>query len=384
MMSPLRIEAGIVFVVPVFIGGADQSAELRVPPFKSLLRYFWRIVTGRRFGYDYRPMRDAEGALFGRAGDRTTTRRSRVEVSLDGWKAGTLSTWTANPGSVQHPEVQQREAERHSGGQQRGGGRIASDLYLGYGALKNAPAAGRGRGPRSCLRHAPAIAAGTKATLRLRAVDLNASEFDDVETALKLMHWFGTVGSRSRNGWGSFMVERNGSPLPPLAANGKPEGDLRGIARHYEEAIREGITFAHAIGKDHKGLLVWRTAPMNRWEEVVRRLAELKIGFRTQFQFRDRRHNRPEDRHILAYPVTNHRVHAPGWGKNGRLANQLRYKIVRDDDGYRGVIVHLPARLPEGMRRGFNDRELLAQELRVWREVHGYLDGQRGVERLRA
>ena len=375
-----RCEATIRFVVPAFIGGADQSAELRVPPFKSLLRYFWRIAVARRFGYDWSAMRDAEGCLFGKAGDKNSTRRSRLEVSLDEWKPGTLSQWRARPGAVEHPEVHRK-------------GGIASDLYLGYGPLR--PQGGRpGRNqPLSKLSRQPAIQERTACVLRLRvlgldgreldevkkAIGLDGRELDEVKKAIRLAHWFGTVGSRSRNGWGSFTVRIDGEELPNLDA---AREEILAIARPFDEAIGKGTEFAHAIGCDDRGLLVWRTRPMGSWEEVVRRLAQLKIGFRTQFSFRGRNHPRPEDRHILAYPVTNHRVNARGWGNNGRLANQLRFKITAEGRQYRGIVVHFPARLPYEVRRGFDGGELCAQEIRVWRQVHRYLDQQRDLARL--
>ena len=37
----------VEFVTPCFLGGADGNAELRVAPFKNLLRRWWRIANGK-------------------------------------------------------------------------------------------------------------------------------------------------------------------------------------------------------------------------------------------------------------------------------------------------------------------------------------------------
>ena len=39
-----RLELWVHFNTPAFLGGADQSSEWRTPPFKNLLREWWRVV----------------------------------------------------------------------------------------------------------------------------------------------------------------------------------------------------------------------------------------------------------------------------------------------------------------------------------------------------
>ena len=76
----------------------------------------------------------------------------------------------------------------------------------------------------------------------------------------------------------------------------------------------------------------------------MKRLAQIKIGLRTQFVLTTGRSApRPEDRHWLSYPVTNHSV--VGWGNNARLPNTLRFKArpaPEDPKALVGVIFYVP------------------------------------------
>jgi len=54
-------------VTPLFLGGADpQKAELRVPPIKAAMRFWWRALNPQSIEM----LRDSESKLFGDAGDK--------------------------------------------------------------------------------------------------------------------------------------------------------------------------------------------------------------------------------------------------------------------------------------------------------------------------
>lgn len=118
--------------------------------------------------------------------------------------------------------------------------------------------------------------------------------------------------------------------------------------------------------------LIWETGPMADWKAVMKRMAEIKIGLRTQFKFStDRNAPRPESRHWLSYPVTNHNV--DGWKERGkgdyRLPNSLRFKVRQGADSkLRGVIFHVPCLPPAQFRP---HRETIVN---VWQSVHSLLD----------
>lgn len=318
------------FLTPAFLGNAEQDGQWRTPPFKHLLREWWRVAWAEASGWrnDHRALREAEGDLFGSAADGTG-HRSRVRVRLDRWDLGTLAKrdWE-EIGTVQHPEV---------------GRAVGAGLYLGYGPLSYDRKA-----RATTLKSNAAIQAGESAELRLAFPVAGEALLD---RALALIHAFGALGGRSRNGWGALSLES----APAL--DSLPLRDWRDCLDR---------DWAHAIGKDEKGALIWQTQPFPDWRQLMRRLAEIKIGLRTQFPFHSGRNAPgPEARHWLSYPVTNHNVRS--W--KGRLPNHLRFKAVLDANGkLRGRIFHVPC-LPSSEFRP--DRTTIEN---VWREVHAFLD----------
>ena len=61
------------FVSPAFLGNAYQAAELRSAPFKGMLRYWWRILHGAKYG---KTIYDQEAKLFGSTEGASSVRMS--------------------------------------------------------------------------------------------------------------------------------------------------------------------------------------------------------------------------------------------------------------------------------------------------------------------
>ncbi len=131
-MPPNIVRKGIEveFVTPAFLGNACQSGEWRVPPFKALLRQWWRIAKARVFQYDWEELRKEEGKLFGHAWPKHEYEdggehhegawaiRSSIQLRLSRWSAGALSSW---PGELTliHREVPDFCKPRYAGVQDR-------------------------------------------------------------------------------------------------------------------------------------------------------------------------------------------------------------------------------------------------------------------------
>jgi CRISPR-associated protein Cmr1 len=322
----------ICFLTPAFLGNAEQSGQWRTPPFKAQLRQWWRVVYAAENGFrpDVARMREEEGRLFGNAWLEDNFSKSLVRLRLDRWDAGKLTSWQGLA-TVTHPEV--RAA-------------VGSDLYLGYGPLVFKK--------RTSLKANAAIQSGESATLSLAVPDDHAAR---IEHALALMHRYGTVGGRSRNGWGAYALAPLDGTAPLVVAT---------PLRDWRQCL--DLDWPHAIGQDDKGALIWQTAPFPDWKAVMKRLAEIKIGLRTQFGFSTGRDaQQPEARHWLSYPVTNHSVRP--WGNNARLPNTLRFKVREVDGGkLAGVIFHMPHLPPAAFQPNRAAIE------RVWQQVHAFLD----------
>ena len=356
-----RLTYQVRFLTPAFLGNAEQSGQWRTPPFKALLRQWWRVVyaANKAFDVDLDEMRRAEGLLFGNAWLDGDFRRSAVRIRLSKWTDGSLTRnqWGRQEldEKIRHPEVKQP---------------VGPSLYLGYGPLK-VQRVGHGKFA-TVLKGNAAVQAGDAVRFSIAAPE---SEVADIRAALALMNAYGTVGGRSRNGWGSLLIEpMNGSPSPDAGLAISP-ADVQNIGgslfRPWREALK--LDWPHAIGRDDNGPLVWRTGkPYPDWKALMRDLAILKIGLRTMFVFPDTKpppHPRPLDRHWLSYPITRHGTRQ--WDKNARLPNSLRFKTRSDPDDskrLRGVVFHVPCLPPEEFRPDARAIE------KVWRTTHELLD----------
>ncbi|MDR1646989.1 MAG: hypothetical protein LBR88_03000 [Zoogloeaceae bacterium] len=336
----------LTFATPAFLGDAEQNGVWRTPPIKALLRQWWRVAYAaqRNFQVDVSAMRREEALLFGHAwlendhdeaGNRVAARRSKVRLRLDRWDEGRLkrTQWQAET-PILHPEVHRN---------------VDAFLYMGYGPV-TLP---RGEHVATLKKNA-AIQANESTRLSMAWPD----EADALmQKALWLMDRYGTLGGRSRNGWGSFSLRAEGDA--PLA------GTLP--LRNWTECLDRD--WPHALGEDENGALIWQTAPQADWKKAMVELAKIKIGLRTQqFAFTTGKNApRTEERHWLSYPVTNHSVAA--WGNNLRLPNSLRFKVRPAEKGQVvGVIFHVPC-LPPGVF--YPNRGVIEN---VWQQVHQFLD----------
>jgi len=360
-----RLEYTVRFNTPAFLGNAEQSGQWRTPPFKALLRQWWRVVKAKEVDYDHTRLRAEEMHLFGAASDSGSEKshRSLVLLRLSSWDEGTLSE-VGRGEMVAHREVPR--------------GQVGANLYLGYG-----PIGGQTRS---------AIDPESVAHMHALSICCPDERVQEIRKAMQLAVWFGTIGSRSRNGWGALDIVGEG-------IKGFTELDAPALAslvtpRPLDDCLK--TEWLHAVGSDGAGVpLVWRLLKVNQekreidsfasWEEAMKELTRIKIKVRTSTYFifvgggRDG-HANPLPRHVLSYPAgRNHRVTAKGWGQDGRLANQILFKVHRRGSGFAATIAHFPSRVPAHMA----ERVQLPDQAAVWREVHRLLDAEKpGLRRI--
>ncbi len=337
----IKLEYTVQFLTPAFLGNAEQVGQWRTPPFKAQLRQWWRVAYGARrdFKVDESAMRRDEGLLFGNAWLENQFCKSLVRIRLDNWDIGKLKSWDG----LEQKTVHHREAEKAKY-------QVGPHAYLGYGPLD-----GRG-GTKFAKKENAAIQPGEQAKFMVAIPE----EQPELLQALWLMDRFGTLGGRSRNGWGSFT----------LTATGETPA-LNGTAPLVPWRDGLKLDWPHALGQDDEGrALIWQTTPFDDWKALMRQLAVIKIGLRTQFSFP---HARPDgeihDRHWLSYPITRHDVKS--WGRNARLPNSLRFKVrpaPSDPMKLVGTIFHVPCLPPPQFKP--DPKAIQA----VWQKVHGFLD----------
>lgn len=329
----------VEFLAPTFLGGADQNAELRAAPFKNLLRQWWRVVSGSKYG-NPQEMLSAEGDLFGSVLDENQSNSSKVRLALTPVEGMfNLAENEFDFGKTKHPEV-------------NGGMAVSNALYLGFGPITYR------KGKTEVKRY---IVPGSKANFTLSFPKVRAVELLGI---LEHIDAFGTLGSRSRNGWGSIAL--SGDEFQRKDVRSFPTivlSRLFGMAEQHP-------TF---LGSDDNGILCWEANPLQGdWKEAMKSLAETYMNIRTGINIKPQG---LKQRHILGYPITNHSV--ADWGGNeGRMPSQLRLMVKRNQKNQMvGRILHLPHKLPKKWDA------VLGQELNIWKKIHAQLDANKQFHR---
>lgn len=165
-----------------------------------------------------------------------------------------------------------------------------------------------------------------------------------MSATLSLAATFGTLGSRSRGGWGSLFMEANG--LQPVSGSA-----LRTYCRSLKECL-EG-DWASALAFDDKGPWVWTSRePRANWAEMMKHVATLRRDVRS------------------ALKLDTDLRPALGFAGQGRMPSPLRWKVVQQQGGLGLRVFAMPHGLPTGSGRRLDHQQLV----RAWTIVANKLD----------
>jgi CRISPR-associated protein Cmr1 len=261
-----------------------------------------------------------------------------------------------------------------------GKGSVRADVYLGFGPVL--PPSKKEKRETAMIRGA--IGIEDKAVLRLLA-----NETDEIWRTMQLVGWFGAIGSRSRNAWGSIsLLPLNGTgqftptPLPNHES-------LKAVAREWLKCLE--LEWPHAVGMADGPPLIWLSKPLDNWRNAIGCLANVRVEVRRAAK-KFVGPNRLGGIHLLGYPaggkweLPEFKKGRPGKDHDeARLATQLRFKVLASPEGLRAMVFHLPHRFPKKLRErlGQPQQDWLAQyEKKVWEAVHHTLDGMSRVKRI--
>lgn len=280
----------VSFSTPAFLGNAEQKGQWRTPPFKALLRQWWRVVyaADKNFLVNISDMRREEGMLFGHAwleddhddqGRKVSARKSLVRIRLDVTKGDSTTAWEL--------------------GTQRGVAPLQTDLstsYAWFGLVR--------RG--NSLPDRTGILADKAEGQRILRIRCPIKHEQQIVQTMRLIHAFGQLGSRSRVGWGSIQI----SNVDPLQA-----AELNRFAKPCNQCLTED--WGRAFGKDEK-IWVWESDEFSKpWNEVMKTVAIERRRIRTTLKTVNGR----DLRAIL------------GFAGNGRMPSPLRWKLIETKSG---------------------------------------------------
>lgn len=318
----------LTFTTPAFLGDANQNARWRTPPIKHELRHWWRVAYAADHGFrvNVSEMRREEGLLFGHAWldddyyikngrrEKTTARKSQVRLRLLG------------PGGIKPKDVWQGKTS--NGVKPLDPGLDTS--YAWFGLIK------RGANLPDRNRLEPR----EERVLVLAFPDEHKKVLHD---ALRLIHTFATLGSRSRGGWGSVHLEG----LAPLTAS---------ELEHYAQPIGKCLKreWAASLAQDHEGkLCVWHSSnSFTSWDKAIAQSARIRREIRTALK------GQPDLRKAL------------GFAGRGRMPSPLRWKVLQEGESFRLQVAAFPHALPADSGERMDDRQLEA----AWKKIISALD----------
>ena len=359
---PTRIDARYRVVTPMFCAGADPcGAELRVPSFKGVLRFWWRALAWSRLGGDLRAIQQQEDCLFGSARGGQSSVTLRVDMATD------------------PTVISARDVLTSSGGREGPVGEGAR--YLGYGVLPT----------RACLR------APFDFTIRMRSRGVSDSLLETLEQALIAAGVFGGMGARSRKGYGSLNLlslrteemERWQEPHSASDLQDRIE-TLRG------DGSRSGSPEFTAFSQGARHLLLESDSrdPMALLDLVGRELVRYRswghngkvFGTPSERNFRDDHDlmkGRHRDKHPrrIAFGLPHNYGNEPKrqvgpYGKLDRRSSPLFIHIHQCSDAPVAVLSFLPARfLPRNIDVSVGGSPVPPQpEAVLYRPIHDFLD----------
>lgn len=212
-MTSERINVTYRVITPLFCGGAGGDvAEVRLPSFKGVLRWWWRALAWSKLGEDLGKVQRAEDALFGSAGGG----QSKVIMRL---------IPSAAPKSIGIGQPLTTDGKRLVDEGAR---------YFGYGVM-GAFGANAGKLSRACL------VAPFELKLELRIRGLAPQERELLLDSLRAVGLLGGLGAKSRKGYGSLMIHS-------LTAGDEPSWTPPGSAEALKLAIAKLLPAGSAPG----------------------------------------------------------------------------------------------------------------------------------------
>ena len=273
-------------VTPLFLGGADpQKAELRVPPIKAAMRFWWRALYG---GEDTtKEMAEREAAIFG-----STDKKSTLSVTVHRLNSKTALR-DLPPGKMVPVEGKTYKTSIIN--------------YLAYGLFEYKNAIKKNVYTKEHIEPAS----------RMKIIISFLPAFEtDVLNAFKTLITFGGIGARSRNGFGALCCTEF------IDQKMKKAGELKSFTSFSKET--------KLFNKFNKH---------ENWSDALSEVGEVYRNARLKL---DKRHSW-DNRRFIALPIEAQRENIPEPIRHGRHAKPYFLHVNKTTDGkYQGQILFLP------------------------------------------
>lgn len=320
-----KISFEIETITPMFLSGADQSkAELRPASIKGLLRFWWRALQAEK---NIENLKKREIEIFGGSGENVENSKFSIRISN-----------TKNIEGVRQQFPQHNITVRTS----RGSFNINILEYLAYGTFNYQ----RGRGNVFIRNYIPT---NTKFNLEINFYE--NKYISDVLTSLSLLFLFGGLGSRNRNGFGSFSILNS-----VILKNKNIKTDVS-IIRDIIKNNLDELPYPAFV----KGTKLFKTKNYyDSWDKALAEIGKIYRGIRCgeilleKKQF-ETKHNYNKRIYLGAPLIGDTRNNKAFLDRHSK---PYFIKISKEDNRYVGYILYLPSQYCEGLINDINGRQI--------------------------
>lgn len=366
-----RIAVRAEFVTPAFVGGSEpEHARLSATGIRGQLRWWLRAIAGGRTSGNLAETRRLEEQAFG-----STDRRSALRIVLTDVPSPTRNTIHSPPLSAEDivaaantPQPQRLAAAdrvRLTRGNPQGTP-TNTLAYLGYGAMNYHGEATREYFP-----------AASPWAMLIQSRELDSSMQELVNDALWAWVHLGSIGTRSRRGFGSIRCTEITPADSNLQLLDTGVDKFRESARGFlaRNAAQTASTAAWSYFTPSSSILI-STEAFPTWQKAMSKVGAWMIAFRRRYgigsdertQLRGRDYTWLKAAGIpagipdragfgLPLPFDKPEEMIVSWGRDGRRASPLLIRISSFGGQFHPVLTHLPAALtPGGEQLHFRSR----------------------------
>lgn len=318
-------------ITPMFLSGADQEkAELRAASIKGLLRFWWRALQAES---DLEKLRERESGIFGSADEKHGASSFSIRISHD----GSLKT-TKEKFPFQKIVVTSES---------RGKTFPVNILeYLAFGPCSYDKAKKKNVIAREYIQ--PGFKFAIYMTIFKEAF------IREILMAMYVLDMFGAIGSKSRNGFGSFsifnkqecfsLISNEVSISDPYARDNLQNLIKRTDSKSYTSFARETRIF-----RLHESYNSWDKA-LGEMGKIYRgiRSGDLQITTSDGNQISFEKHFSYDKRQYIGSPII---VDKQDKSFLERHAKPYFIKVVKENNQYRPYILYLPSLYCEGLEK---------------------------------
>lgn len=314
-----KIKFEIETITPIFLSGAYQiKAELRPASIKGLLRFWWRALQAKE---NLEELRREENRIFGSADEKEGGSSFSIRVITSNELRPTKNKFPSKP----EYEVQIDDKSF----------KINILEYLSYGTYKYV----KSRGNIFIREYYP-----EKTNFDIIITFINENWKKDVLKAVYTWYIFGGIGSRSRNGFGSFNIVNKEEAFKDIR-------DILSVNNPYtRDNLKKLINEDSAVSYPSftNGAKLFRSKQL--FNCAFDSLADIGKIYKECRNNLEKKHVFSERQYIGAPIVENKETKS----FLERHAKPYFIKIAKENDRYRGYILYLPSKYCEGLEKDKN------------------------------